>query len=147
MKVNLTPAQQQRADELARMTPAQWDAICKHCGVCCMAKQRIAHDMRPLYLNCCCDKFDPVTRQCKIYKTRLKNPYCNKVDLGAVLSDDLLPASCGYVEYIFGPALFPANPDFTRVQPVPDDVLNNMPVDQVEQRMIAESVFWNIRCR
>ena len=113
MKIQLTPEQQKRADTLAQMTPVEWDKICKKCGICCLAKIEINLDLpcrktSVLYLKQCCENFDIKTKKCTVYQTRLNKPHCEKVDMNVILNTNILPASCGYVEYIFGPAKTPA---------------------------------------
>lgn len=154
MKLKLTPEQQRRADTLARMTSCEWDAICKRCGICCLKKIGICnidentgmvYDSTTLYLKSCCDKFDTKTCRCSVYKTRLNEPNCEKVNMDIVLAGDLLPASCGYVEYIFGPAPFPARVDFKQVRPISDDDVAKMSDVELRQNMIFESVLWGRR--
>jgi len=153
MKEKLTPVQQERANRLARMTPAEWDAICKRCGICCLEKLAVAFDdesekspddMDTIYLKRCCNYFNTKTKRCEIYPKRLDAPNCNKVDMNVILEGKLLPASCGYVEYIFGPAPFPANVDFNKVRPIDDDKVVHMTVAEVEKEIIAGSLLWNM---
>ena len=147
MKTKLTPEQQKRADTLARMTPTEWDAVCKQCGICCMTKMEIPgilldDNAGPIYLKQCCENFDTKTCKCSIYQTRFsKNPFCEKVDMDIILEGKLLPASCGYVEYIFGPAQHPAKVDFSQVCPVPYDI--KLTTEQIIKDAIPESVLWN----
>ena len=144
MKIQLTPEQQKRADALAKMSPSEWDAVCKQCGICCLDKFEYTFDdslggRKTIYLKQCCEKFDTKTCKCSIYKDRLKRKDCAKVNMDIILSGKLLPSSCGYVEYIFGPAPFPANVDFSQVHPID----NNKSEEQFEKDIIYESVLWN----
>ena len=149
MKTVLTTEQQKRVDALMHMNPQQWDAICKQCGICCLAKMEMpikdnpvsADDVKTIYLRQCCENFDKKTCKCSIYETRFDNKYCKKVDINVVLENKLLPASCGYVEYIFGPAEFPARVDFNQVRPVSYDEETSQ--EQLIKDVIKESVFWN----
>lgn len=156
MAVKLTPEQQLRADELSRMTSDQWDAVCKRCGVCCLEKIEIHNsdvaallgkDNATLYLKRCCDKFDMRTCRCSVYNTRLAQPDCEKVNMDTILDGKSLPASCGYVEYIFGPAPFPAQVEFRQVRPIAPDGVEKMSATKIGQEAILESVFWNVRQR
>ena len=156
MKVHLTPEQQKRADELAKMTPTEWDAICKKCGICCLAKVELRMSDSPdvdtnfvktVYLNRCCEKFDSKTCRCSVYQTRLNRNNCNKVNMDIVLDGKMVPASCGYVEYIFGPAPFPAQVDFNTVTPITDAEEENLSYDQIVKHAITNSVLWNERHR
>jgi len=155
MKKILTPVQQERANRLARMTPAEWDAICKRCGICCLKKLSVdiedvsakATYIETVYLKRCCSNFNTKTKRCEIYSERLNAPNCRKVDMDVILEGKLLPASCGYVEYIFGPAPFPANIDFNTVRPIDNDKMPFMTPYDVEKEVIWPSVLWNLRQR
>lgn len=156
MKQDLTDEQRHRADKLARMTPREWDAICKRCGICCLNKMSLClvdgasatvTDQKTVYLKQCCEKFDTKTRCCTVYQTRLGRPNCEKVNMDIILAGDLLPASCGYVEYIFGPAPYPARVDFTKIRPTTDDEYEKLSDTEIQQAIIPESLLWNERCR
>ena len=150
MKIQLTPEQQKRADTLAQMSPSEWDAVCKQCGICCLAKVQFRPDensdyVKPVYLKQCCEKFDLKTHKCSIYQTRLTFPHCEKVNMDIILNTEILPASCGYVEYIFASAPFSAHVDFNQVRPVPYD--EDQPLEQIKKDAIYDSVLWTERCR
>ncbi|MBD5400303.1 hypothetical protein HDR61_00970 [bacterium] len=157
MKVQLTPEQQCRADKLARMTPREWDAICKRCGICCLTKigvclvddmSGLIADRETAYLKQCCDKFDPIGHRCTVYQSRVDGRRnCEKVTMDIILDGELLPASCGYVEYIFGPARHPARVDFNLVRPIADGEFEKMSQDEIQQDIIPESILWNKRIR
>ncbi len=105
----LTDEQQKRVNEMKKMTPEQWDNLCKGCGICCLCKIELEIEPgapRVFYARACCNGLDIKTKRCKIYKDRLKNKntMCEKVDLDLILNRDLLPRTCGYIEYIYGPA-------------------------------------------
>ena len=84
---DLTPAQQARVEEMRRMTPREWDALCKGCGICCLTKVDMGGGVT-VYLNRCCAHLDTATRRCRIYNTRLtqRRERCKKVDLDVVLA-------------------------------------------------------------
>ncbi len=156
MKKKLTFAQQERVKELARLTPAEWDAICKRCGICCLRKVAICFEKDvakyigyngTLYLKLCCDHFNTKTKCCNIYQTRLQASNCCKVDMDVILAGELLPASCGYVEYIFGPAPFPANVDFNMVRPIDNAKMARITSADAEKEIILKSFLWNLRRR
>lgn len=139
---------------MARMTPREWDAICKRCGICCLIKinmcmvdeaSGVVSGERTAYLKQCCDKLDRETCQCTMYRARLGRSSCKKVNMDIVLGGELLPASCGYVEYIFGPAPFPARVDFSQVRPVTEDGFSKMSMDEIDRDIIPESILWNLR--
>ena len=150
MRIQLTPEQQKRADALSKMSEQEWDAVCKQCGICCLAKCQFCPEAdngykTVVYLKQCCENFDLKKHKCSVYQTRLNIPHCEKVNMDAILNSNILPASCGYVEYIFGPAPFPAQVDFNQVHHVPYD--DNQPEEQLYKDMIKESVLWNERHR
>lgn len=151
-KYKLTPTQYRRVKELRQMSPAEYDSICKRCGTCCLIKWQIqfSDEWGPLgtrkndtaYLRCCCENLDINTHECRVYGGRLGRSNCRKVTINTILADDLLPASCGYVEYVFGPAQFPAMPDWSEIKPISDTAADNMTTAQAERAMIPESVLW-----
>ena len=149
MKIILTPEQQKRADTLAQMNPQEWDAVCKQCGICCLAKYPFCLDCsgykETIFLKQCCEHFDLKTRKCTVFQSRLSVPHCEKVTMDVILEGKKLPASCGYVEYIFGPAPFPAKVDFNQVRHVPYD--EEVSSEQLRQDMIRESILWTERRR
>ena len=153
MEIQLTPEQQKRADTLSHMTPKEWDSICKQCGICCLGKVGMPitdnpvsdDDIKIIYLKHCCENFDKKTRKCSIYQTRFKNPNCEKVDMNIILKSKILPSSCGYVEYIFGPAKVPAKVNFSKLRPVPYN--EEITMDQVVKDAIPGSFLWNERDR
>lgn len=157
MKQKLTPQQQARADKLARMTPREWDAICKRCGVCCLTKMNMflvddvsgaITDSKTVYLKRCCNKFDPIAHRCTVYSSRLDGRRnCEKVTMDIILGGQLLPASCGYVEYIFGPAPYRARIDFSQVRPIAEGDFAKMSDAEIQQAVIPESILWNERGR
>ncbi len=141
-----TPQQQQRIAELRAMNAAQWESICKGCGVCCLRKADIGFNTT-LYMDLCCPHLDCKTHRCSIYNDRLirRANRCHKVDIDIVLDGTLLPASCGYREYIFGPAKFPAQVDWSRVKPITDAKWLKFSFNNVSKHAIIDSMAWNIR--
>lgn len=147
MNYNLTPEQQKKVEELKQMSPQQWETICKRCGLCCLVKMQIGANKHAgtFYTNICCDAFNPVTRQCTMYSNRLtrKKHDCKKVDINVILNGKLIPRTCGYVEYIFGPAPFKIFVDWRTVRP--EAMFNLKNPLQVLQHLISESQNWNKR--
>lgn len=150
MKIELTPEQQKRADTLAQMSPVEWDKICKHCGICCLSKIEIDTDIpynktSVFYLKQCCEHFDIITHKCSVYEKRLDKPHCEKVDMNLILNTNSLPSSCGYIEYIFGPAKNPAQVDFSEIKSVSYD--KSQTFEKLRKNIIPESFLWNKRNR
>ncbi len=136
---NLTDAQRMRVEEMKRMTPQEWDTLCKNCGICCLCKTSIASNT--IYLSKCCQYLNKETKQCDIYPNRLhrRGANCAKVTLDIVLDGQLVPRTCGYVEYIYGPAPEKINLDWSIVT-------NYEPgVPMTVKDFIEESVLWNHR--
>ncbi len=143
---NYTPEQQVRIAELRAMTPSQWDSICKGCGVCCLRKADIGFGVT-LYMDLCCPHLDCQTHRCGIYNDRLtrRANRCYKVDIDVVLDGTLLPTSCGYREYIFGPAKYPAQVDWQKVKPISDSKWLKFSASRIAQHAIVDSMAWNMR--
>ena len=113
---NLTPEQEQRAAELRNMSPDAYEKLCKGCGLCCLCKTGTENLV--FYTRLCCNYLDIKTKRCAVYNNRLKERKykCAKVTSDLVLEGDLLPRTCGYVEYVFGPAEQPINLDWSMIK-------------------------------
>lgn len=145
-KIVLTPQQQQRADELKNMNPQQWDSVCKQCGLCCLIKMDFEMG-KPAFFDLCCEKFDCETKKCRVYKNRIADQQglCEKVTLDLILEDELLPRTCGYVEYIFGPSPKPINVDFSKIKPVSNDKARRMNILEAITHILPGSSNWHVR--
>ena len=144
MNNRLTPEQAQRVAQLRRMTPAEYDAICKRCGICCLHKVEVTYG-KIFYLNQCCQHLNPETRQCDIYANRLqaRPGRCDKVTPEIAIAAEVVPQSCGYVEYIYGPSPVVINPDFSGIKPVSDARFERgLALGLGGRNIIAESVNW-----
>lgn len=142
----LTPQQRQRVQELENMSAQEWENLCKHCGVCCLAK--VDTEMSTtLFMDYCCEHLDCATKKCKIYKDRINKQkgFCKKVTIDVILDNQLLPTSCGYVEYVFGPAKYPAKVDFTKVTPMSDSVFVRKTIGDILRHIIKDSINWHCR--
>lgn len=130
---------------LRNCTPQQWDAVCKRCGICCLNKLDAyeAFGIRGVvYTHCACQHLNVCSRLCNVYNDRLKTAgnQCKKVDLDIVLQGRLLPDSCGYREFIYGPARVPAQIDWSRVENVSNT--DNADVWYMVSRIIPGSYMW-----
>lgn len=96
-----TPALRPRFWErvpLARMTPAEWEALCDGCGKCCLNKLEDAETGEVWFTRIACRLFDDATCRCANYQIRKSIvPEC------VVLTPDTLdqiaywmPRSCAY---------------------------------------------------
>ena len=142
IKYNLTPQQAQRFEQLRRMSPGAYEKICKGCGLCCLCKT--GTDMITLYTRLSCNCLDLKTRRCMDYNNRLKvRKYeCTKVTPELAVAGDLVPRTCGYVEYIYGVGA-PINFDWSSVKPLGNFDLDN-PM-YVIPNIIMDSVNWKRR--
>lgn len=144
-KTKLTAEQQARVNELKQMSPLQWESICKGCGICCLCKTTLCFTpslQQTFFMDVCCDHLDKKTKKCTIYNERLDTykEHCRKVDINIVLDGELLPASCGYVEYVYGPAPSPINVEFDKIGRESDVNLDDL--DEVIPHLIMESCNW-----
>lgn len=146
LKYNLSPQQLARIEELRNCTPEKWESICKGCGLCCLCKVGlpIAPGVEPIvFTDLCCNHFDTKTKKCTVYKNRFKKCNdCCKVTLDIVLDGTLLPAGCGYVEYIFGPAPRPAKVNWNQISRI-----GNIDISKQEglQHLLLSSLDWRHR--
>lgn len=143
IKKPLTPLQLQRISELEHMSPGQWDALCRRCGMCCLIKMGAGRH-KILYTRLCCENLDCSTQLCKVYSTRFcqTNVLCEKVNIKTILEGELLPASCAYVEYVFGPARHAAKVDFANVSPLNSYKLSRLSFSELMRFAIRDSIRW-----
>ena len=86
-----------KSKSLEEMSPAEWDALCDRCGLCCLVKHEDADSGDIHFLSRSCPFLDTTGGLCLIYADRHRlNPYC--VELSADLLPHLncLPDSCAY---------------------------------------------------
>ncbi len=143
---DLSPDQKQRINQLRRMTPKEWDAICKKCGACCLFKI-IPPSNRLFYTNCSCEHMDLKSHTCRVYQDRfpVQKADCSPVTVDAILDEEKLPSSCGYVEYVFGPAKYPVKIDWSEVRPMTAKDFEAITDDKKMYMMIPKSWKWNSR--
>lgn len=141
-KNNLTYEQLLRFEQLRQMTPDAYEKICKGCGLCCLCKT--GTDDFVVYTRLSCNWLDLKTKRCTVYNNRLRSQKyeCAKVTPELAVQGDLLPRTCGYVEYIYGPAT-PIKFDWSRV--VPLGKVNEEDVLTMIKYMIIDSINWKHR--
>lgn len=132
---------EQRLDYLKKCSVSQWEEICKRCGICCLKKIYDPTTGITGYTRLSCENLNTETGQCLKYQKRLREKNCAKVDLKLVLEAKEIPASCGYLEFLYGPALVPASVDFRNVRPHPTNI--KLTEFDVMRNLIPESIFWN----
>ena len=81
--------------KLHQLNAEEWEALCDHCGKCCLLKRTIGG--KTYFTNFHCKHFDLKTHQCQAYAQRLQYNDCKKVNLHLLaLESYLLPDSCAY---------------------------------------------------
>lgn len=83
---------------LAKMTPAEWEALCDGCGKCCLNKLEDAETGEVWFTRIACRLFDDATCRCANYEIRKTIvPEC--VQLTPETLDQIaywMPKSCAY---------------------------------------------------
>lgn len=81
--------------KLHQLSNEEWEALCDHCGKCCLIKHNFFG--KTVFTNFHCKHLNLADCQCKIYETRLQEKECLKVDINLVAHKSyLLPESCAY---------------------------------------------------
>ncbi len=76
-----------------------WEKRCRRCGLCCYEKTIIGNEV--VYdLDSWCEHFDPETKSCRIYASRLTEQVrCRRVTRFKAMFAAYLPPECGYVKW------------------------------------------------
>lgn len=81
--------------KLSQMSDEEWEALCDHCGKCCLIKYNFLGNT--VFSNFHCKHLNLDDCQCRIYSDRLLTGDCVKVNLRLLSTQaDLLPDSCAY---------------------------------------------------
>ncbi len=86
-----------KTKRLVEMTPAEWDALCDRCGLCCLEKFEYQESGEIFFTSRSCPFLNDDDCTCLIYADRHRlNPQC--VELSPELLPQLswLPDSCAY---------------------------------------------------
>lgn len=126
-----------RIQYLSHCSRAEWESICKGCGLCCLCK--VARHDGIYYSRVACDWLNLDTHRCRIYRWRLCKSFCKKVNLRVVLGSGLLPDICGYREFIYGKSDKNIHVDFSTVVHLNDIRSNNI---ELKHFLIPESLNW-----
>jgi uncharacterized cysteine cluster protein YcgN (CxxCxxCC family) len=108
----------------------EWNAICRHCGVCCLNTYKVKDTL--VYAANACEYQDAATRKCNIFdtgralQTKDNEPICHKFQIGHIILGKSMPDSCAYVEFIFGPAEYPANVDWKQILRIENLLANDV---------------------
>jgi uncharacterized cysteine cluster protein YcgN (CxxCxxCC family) len=105
---------EQRLEYMTNLSSVEWESICRGCGICCLNKYW-RDDGGVDYARVACKNLDLGTRKCKCYASRLNGGECHNVDIDIVRDARVLPASCAYVEMLYGMADCPATVDWDTV--------------------------------
>jgi len=83
---------------LARMSPAEWEALCDGCGKCCLNKLEDADTGEVFFTNIACRLLDDSTCRCGNYEIRKSLvPECVLLTPGTLKDVAYwLPKSCAY---------------------------------------------------
>ena len=82
---------------LQQMNPAEWDALCDGCALCCINKIEDVDDGELYYTNTACELLDIETCRCSDYQNRAsKVSHCLQLTAVNVHTFEWLPNSCAY---------------------------------------------------
>ncbi len=82
---------------LDEMTPAEWEAICDGCGLCCLVRFEDEDTGEVIPTRVHCKLFDPDRCACADYANRKAHvPDCIKLTPGNIEALEWMPRSCGY---------------------------------------------------
>lgn len=139
----LSNEEQEKFNQFKQMSPEAYEKICKRCGLCCLYKAHNSH--YTIATRYCCKHLDTKTQKCKIYnnRTSYNSNDCISVVPDMVLDGTILPRTCGYVEYVFGPAPIVAKINWKRVKNVGDTIPDANKIRLKD--FIWGSKFWYIR--
>lgn len=127
--------------KLEKLSPTEWDKICKRCGLCCLNKIDDAGHI--YYSNYTCQHFDLKSKCCNCYRQRLKCANCEKLTLAHILEGRLMPDSCAYAERIFGPAKYTPTFDWQQIKNINSVSFKN--AHKITTSVISSSIYWSAR--
>lgn len=82
---------------LSQMTTAEWEALCDHCGKCCLHKIEDIESGDVFFTDVACRLLDIETCQCRDYDHRsARVPDCVPLTPALVGKIHWLPESCAY---------------------------------------------------
>ena len=82
---------------LEALTPAEWESLCDHCGLCCLQKFEDARTGRIRYIGVACDFLDIHGCECLVYENRhFANPDCIALTQDNIRRIKWLPETCAY---------------------------------------------------
>jgi uncharacterized cysteine cluster protein YcgN (CxxCxxCC family) len=82
---------------LAAMSPAEWEALCDRCGLCCLEKLEDPQSGDIYLTSIACQFYEITGCQCLIYEHRHRlNPDCVELTPSGLRHLTWLPDSCAY---------------------------------------------------
>ena len=82
---------------LQELNPAEWEALCDGCGLCCLVKLEDDETNEVAYTKVACKLLDCQTAGCRDYANRLQHvPDCIQLTSEKLESIHWLPSSCAY---------------------------------------------------
>lgn len=82
---------------LDQMNPAEWEAVCDGCGLCCLVKLQDEETEEVSYTKVACKLLNCKTGLCSDYANRKQFvPDCVQLDYAALQQIQWLPSTCGY---------------------------------------------------
>ena len=92
--LNLEYMKNKTIDEL---TPAEWESLCDHCGLCCLQKIEDKNSGKVRYIGLACEFLDTEQCECLVYENRhFANPDCVELTRDTIGQIKWLPDSCAY---------------------------------------------------
>jgi uncharacterized cysteine cluster protein YcgN (CxxCxxCC family) len=85
------------AKSLEEMSPAEWEALCDGCGLCCLVRFEDEDTGQVTPTRVHCRLFDPDACRCSDYAGRQRTvPDCVKLTPGNIADLPWMPLSCAY---------------------------------------------------
>ncbi|WP_122900833.1 YcgN family cysteine cluster protein [Acinetobacter sp. B51(2017)] len=82
---------------LEQLNPAEWEALCDGCGLCCLIKLEDEESNQVAYTKVACKLLDCATGHCSNYTDRLDYvPDCIQLSPEKLKTIHWLPNSCAY---------------------------------------------------
>ena len=83
--------------KLDELTPAEWESLCDHCGLCCLQKLEDEGTGQIKYIGIACQFLDIEMCQCLAYENRhFANPDCIALTRENIRQIKWLPDTCAY---------------------------------------------------
>ncbi len=84
-------------NKLQKISPNEWENVCKRCGRCCLIKLQDEDSNEIYYTNIICKYYDVNSNVCTVYDKRCELvPECIKLTPENVNSVEFMPQCCAY---------------------------------------------------